>query len=42
MKRLLYTWFVNFYALFALSTLLGHMYAVWGWDWNMAFNAQVI
>ena len=36
MKRLLYTWFGNCYALFGLSELLGHMYAVWGWDWSMA------
>ena len=36
MKRLLYTWFGNFYTLFGLSALLGHMYAVWGWDWSMA------
>ena len=36
MKRLLYTWFGNCHALFGLSELLGHMYAVWGWDWNMA------
>ena len=36
MKRLLYTWFGNCYTLFGLSELLGHMYAVWGWDWSMA------
>ena len=30
MKRLLYSWFGNFYALFGLSELLGHMYALWG------------
>ena len=36
MKKLLYTWFDNCYALFGLSELLGHMYAVWGWDWSTA------
>ena len=42
MKRLLYTWFGNCYALFGLSELLGHMYAVWGWDWTMAFYELII
>ena len=37
MKRILFTWFDNYYALFGLSELLGHMYAVWGWDWSVAF-----
>ena len=37
MKKLLYTWFANCYALFGLSELIDHMYAVWGWDWSMAF-----
>ena len=32
MKRLMYTWFDNCSDLFALSKLIGHMYAVWGWD----------
>ena len=36
MKRLLYTWFGNYYALFGLSKLIGHIYAVWGGDWSMA------
>ena len=34
-KRLLYTWFGNCYALFGLCELIGHIYAVWGWDWSM-------
>ena len=37
MKRLLYTWFSNCYAWFGLSELIGHMYAMYGWDWSMAF-----
>ena len=36
MKRLLYIWFGNYYALFRLSEFIGHMYAVWGGDWSMA------
>ena len=36
MKRLMYTWFSNCYVPFWLSELLGHMYALWGWDWSMA------
>ena len=29
MKKLLYTWFGNCYAIFGLSKFLGHMYALW-------------
>ena len=36
-KRLLYTWFNNYYTLFGLSELMGYIYTVWGWDWSMAF-----
>ena len=39
MKRLLCTWFGNCHALFGLSELLGHMFTVWEWDWNMALYA---
>ena len=36
-KRLLYAWFGNFYALFELIEFLGYMYALWACDWIMAF-----